>query len=205
MSELGKNLKELVLKGIDAIGDTASNLAACTRQKMNVLSIQNRKNEILESFGNKAYEAWKNGTVFPDELAADLREVKMLEDELCQMKNAEQCEENPEQAGNEPETQQASCDTEEPAGPEHSETGKTDDVPVINIPGTEDFRPKDTPLSDAIDNLFSNPPQMDRMADRINTSLDAMGKQLLQFSSDFGKKLSDMADEIMSDNDKKDE
>ena len=66
MSELGKNLKELVLKGIDAIGDTASNLAACTRQKMNVISIQNRKNEILEAFGNKAYEAWKNGTVFPD-------------------------------------------------------------------------------------------------------------------------------------------
>ena len=57
-------------------------------------------------------------------------------------------------------------------------------------------------MSDAIDQLFGEKPQMDEMAGKINSSLDEMGKQLLQFSNDFGNKLSDMADDIMKDEQK---
>ena len=34
MSELGQNLKNAVMKGIEAIGNTATSLASNTRQKM---------------------------------------------------------------------------------------------------------------------------------------------------------------------------
>ena len=206
MSELGQNLKELVLKGIDAIGNTASNIAANTRQKMNMISLQNRRNEILDAFGEKAYEAWKNGTKFPEELETDFREVKALEDELCQMKDTAQCEENaaaPDDASGKtvcPDKQNSEESEELP----DNDTRK-EDIPVIEVPGSEHTGSKDMPLSDAIDNLFSDPPQMEQMADKINTSLDEMGKQLLNFSAEFGKKLSDLADNMMNNSDGKDE
>ena len=82
MNDLGHNLKELVIRGIDAIGNTASSLASSTRQKVNELSLRGQRNEIMESFGEKAYAAWKNGMELPESLAADLREVMALDEEL---------------------------------------------------------------------------------------------------------------------------
>ena len=186
MPELGQNLKEFVMKGIDAIGNTASSLASSTRNKMNGMALKGKRSEILERFGEKAYEAWKNGAELPDELLSDLREVMELDAEMERMK-----EDDPDPEEN-----------REPEITEDTEKTQEADIPVINIPGKEENPPKDIPLSDAIENLFSDTPKMDQMADKINSSLDEMGKQLLQFSSDFGKKLSDMADDIMKDSDK---
>lgn len=194
MSELGQNLKDLVMKGIDAIGNTASNLASNTRQKVNEMALKGKRNEILEAFGEKAYEAWKNGAELPDELTAELREVLELDEELDRIRTAKENDQ----------------ETEEPGGTETAQepekTGEKDntDIPVIDVPRQKETTSTNIPLSDAIDNLFGKAPQMDEMADKINSSLDEMGKQLAQFSSDFGKQLSDMADELMGKNDKND-
>lgn len=194
MSEFKQNLKDLINKGIDSIGNTASTLAANTRQKMNEISIRARINEILVAFGEKAYEAWKNGAEMPEELAADLREVQELETELNRPGAAADDAGAPEETETTSENEAAVA----PEEPDHA------DIPTIDVPREEEKTANATPLSDAIDQLFSNSPQMDQMADKINTSLDEMGKQLLQFSSDFGKKLSDMADDLMNDSDRKD-
>ena len=187
MPELGQNLKEFVMKGIDAIGNTASSLASTTRNKVNEMALKGRRSEILACFGEKAYEAWKNGAELPEELVPELKEVMELDAELGRMKDAD---EDPEENG-------------EPEIKEDREKLPQTDIPVIQMPEKEENAPKDIPLSDAIDHLFSDTPKMDQMADKINSSLDEMGKQLLQFSSDFGKKISDMADELMNDDDQK--
>ena len=195
MSELGQNLKDLVLKGIDKIGSTASGLASSTKQKVNELALKGKKNEILEALGEKVYEAWKNGAEMPEELAADLREVMALDAELEKM-NA--VKDDAEAADDARETEEP----EAPAVPEESDDAGQTDVPVIEIPAGEKAAPKETSVSDAIDNLFGETPQVEEMAGRINSSLDEMGKQLVQFSSDIGKKISEIADEMMGNSDK---
>ena len=195
MSELGQNLKDLVLKGIDKIGSTASGLASSTKQKVNELALKGKKNEILEALGEKVYEAWKNGAEMPEELAADLREVMALDAELEKM-NA--VKDDAEAADDPGETEEP----EDPAVPEEKDDAGQTDVPVIEIPAGEKAAPKETSVSDAIDNLFGETPQVEEMAGRINSSLDEMGKQLVQFSSDIGKKISEIADEMMGNSDK---
>ena len=204
MSELKQNLKDLVIKGIDAIGNTASSLASSTKQKVNELALKGRRNEILEGFGEKAYEAWKNGAELPEELTGDLREVLALDQELEQLKDSRENSEDPAEPAESEETEKAEEpeEAEEPAAPEEAEEPEGR-IPVIEVPKAEDHPAKDIPLSDAIDQLFGSKPQMEEMAGKINSSLDEMGKQLLQFSNDFGKKISDMADELMNDDDQK--
>lgn len=195
MSELGQNLKDLVLKGIDKIGSTASGLASSTKQKVNELALKGKKNEILEALGEKVYEAWKNGAELPEELAAELREVMALDAELEKMNAVKDGAEAADDPG----------ETEEPedsAAPEESDGAGQTEVPVIEIPAEEKAAPKETSVSDAIDNLFGETPQVEEMAGRINSSLDEMGKQLVQFSSDIGKKISEIADEMMGNSDK---
>ncbi len=204
MSELGQNLNELVIKGIDAIENTATSFASSTRNKVNEMSIRGRRSEILEKFGEKAYEAWLNGAVLPEELAENLREVLNLDAELNRIKaeNGNQKEAGPSDC---PAEAEELCKAEINAASEEACKSVETDIPVIETSGTEGGTNKKAPLSDAIDNLFSDAPQMNQMADKINNSLDEMGKQLLQFSSDFGKQLSDMADEIMNGSKKDDE
>ena len=206
MSELKQNLKDLVIKGIDAIGNTASSLKSSTKQKVNELALRSRRNDILEAFGEKAYEAWKNGAELPEELTGDLKEVLALDQELEQLKDnlngnddPEECQE-PKEEAEEPAEAEETIHPEEPDDPEEPEEPERE-IPVIEVPKAEDHPVKDIPLSDAIDQLFGNKPQMEEMAGKINSSLDEMGKQLLQFSNDFGQKISDMADELMKDND----
>ena len=198
MSEIGQNLKELVIKGIDAIENKASSLASSTRNKVNEIALKGKRSEIMEAFGEKAYEAWKNGAELPEDLVSDLREVMAIDAELNQMQN------------NSSETEEAvsGTDPENIKGTEatgDSAETKNAEIPVIDIPRREEPAAKDIPLSDAIDNLFSDPPKMDQMADKINLSLDEMGKSLLKFSNDFGKELSDMAEQLMNGNGGKDE
>ena len=63
---------------------------------------------------------------------------------------------------------------------------------------------KDSPLSSAINDLFEQIPPVDKMADKVNSTLDEMGDNLRRFSSDLGKQISDMADDLMGKKDKKD-
>lgn len=200
MSELGQNLKDLLMKGIDAIGNTASSLASSTRQKVNEMALRGKRNEILEAFGEKVYEAWKNGIELPEELTRDLREVAALDEELDGLKSCS--DEEDAVAGQDTAEPEMMYETEESEASGEAHNPEESGIPVIDVPRDEEPVKENTPLSDAIDNLFGNAPELDEMTDKINSSLDEMGKQLVQFSTDFGKQLSDMADDLMGKNDK---
>ena len=57
MSDFGLNLRELISKGMEAIGNSASNIATSTRQKVNELNIGARKKELREQFDVAAARA----------------------------------------------------------------------------------------------------------------------------------------------------
>ena len=195
MSDLGQDIRNYVKMGVKAIGDTASKLEDNTKQLLNKLSIESRKEEILNDFGAKAFEMWKNGTVFPEELTEGFKEVLELDEQLKQLVKTE--EEDFDQAAGTVNT--VSCHDANACETKQCCPEREKEVPTIEIEPEKE----ESPISSAINALFEQKPQVDKMAEKVNCSLDEMGEQLRRFSSDLGKQISDLADELM-EHDKKD-
>ena len=209
MSDFGLNLRELVSKGMEAIGNTASNIASSTRQKVNELNTAARKKELYETLGEQAYIAWLNGEEFPDTMTVALRELLQLDqhddtgrpaaDKDLQEPEAPEEEAKPSDPVETADFPEPEEPVSVPAEEDHS------DIPVIEIPETEKPEKVNEPLSSAINSLFEQMPPVDQLADKVNASLDEMGEQLKKFSDTFGKQLNDMTDELLGKNDHKDE
>ena len=218
MSEFGKNIMDMLTKGMEAIGNTASNIAENTRQKVNDINTGVRKKELYETLGEQTYIAWLNGTEFPDSLTETLRELLQLDRQGTETGSpAQDSAEEPAEPEEpeEPAEPEEPGEPEEPAEPEEPEepeeqvsASAADDsaeIPVIDVPETEKPEKIDEPLSNAINSLFEQMPPVDQLADKVNASLGEMGEQLKKFSDHFGKQLNDMADELLGNSDHKDE
>ena len=211
MNDFGLNIRELVSKGMEAISNTATNIAESTRQKVNELNSDARKQELYAEVGKQVYIAGLEGAEFPDSITDSLRELLRLDRQDkpdSETVSPEQC------SAEEPAEPEETAEPEEPAEPEaYSEPEEpvsapgTDDsaeIPVIDVPETEKPEKIDEPLSNAINSLFEQMPPVDQLADKVNASLDEMGEQLKKFSDHFGKQLNDMADELLGNSDRKD-
>lgn len=82
MAEIRKSLKGIWLKSMEAISNTASNIASNTKYKVDEMNIVNRRREILSDFGAQAYELWQKGEKFPEQLDALLKELSELDEAL---------------------------------------------------------------------------------------------------------------------------
>lgn len=86
MADLRKGFKEIWMKGMEAVGDTASKIASNTKYKVNEMNLVNRRREILSDFGTRAYELWQKGEHFPEELESLLAELSRLDTELNEIR-----------------------------------------------------------------------------------------------------------------------
>lgn len=82
MAEIGKSLKGIWLKSMEAISNTASNIASNTKYKVDEMNLVNRRREILSNFSAQCYEMWQKGVRFPEELEAQLQELSQLDEAL---------------------------------------------------------------------------------------------------------------------------
>lgn len=82
MADVLGTLKKTWLKGMEVVGNAASNIASNTKQKVSEMNMENRRREILSDFGLIAYEMWQKGTAFPKELEDQLTELSRLDEEL---------------------------------------------------------------------------------------------------------------------------
>lgn len=82
MAEIKKSLKGIWLKSMEAISNTASNIASNTKYKVDEMNIVNRRREILSSFAAQCYEMWQKGEKFPEPLEALLQELNSLDEAL---------------------------------------------------------------------------------------------------------------------------
>ena len=211
MSEIGENLKNIVMKGIEVIGNKAGNIASTARQKVGEFNLANDQKELFSLIGSKVLELSKQGVEFPEELKEDLKRAAEMGAELDRIRSEkvdsgktadEKSEDMPEYRETpEPEGRAPAA----PAGAAEF-TAKDDlDVPVIEVP--EEERPEeeafaDCPLSSAINDLFENMPPVDKMMDKVNNSLDELGDSLRKFSGDFGRQLDEFTDQMMGNNDR---
>ena len=189
MSEIGENLKNLVLKGIEVIGTKANDIASSVKQKVGEFNLANEQKDLFSNIGSKVYELFKQGADLP----AELTEEK-LEGIRAEKETDTDCTEIPSYA-------EATSDAAAPEVPAVAEYAAKDDgdIPVIEVeePEKEDESMPECPLSSAINDLFEKMPPVDKMVDKVNSSLDELNDNLRKFSGEFDKQLSDFADQMM--------
>ena len=75
-------VKITFLKGMEALGTSASNLASNAKLKVIEINLQNRRREILTDFSLQAFELWQKGVQLPDTLSEMLKELSDIEERL---------------------------------------------------------------------------------------------------------------------------
>lgn len=87
MAEISNGLKSVLLKGMEAISNTASNIATNTKYKIDEMNLLNRRHEIISDFGSKAYQIWQKGEEkFPEELDLLLQELSRIDEAMNTMR-----------------------------------------------------------------------------------------------------------------------
>lgn len=82
MAGLGNKLKRTVLKSMEAVGQSASNLATNAQQKLQELNLETQRREILSAFPLQAYDLWQKGEKLPEALEKKLQELSDLDERL---------------------------------------------------------------------------------------------------------------------------
>lgn len=217
MIDIGKNIKDIWMKGMEAVGRRASDIASNTKYKVDEMNMVSRRAEIMKDFGMRAYALWQKGEKFPEELAAQLKELSELDEKLNDMRAERYAsikqEPNPDN-NNDDNASQEKQDSEEnesvPEGePEESNDHQLDamneagdEMPIIQVKGVEktianDEETESNPnLCDAINDLFQKIPSADETAEKVNGALDSLEEGLKKFSDGLDEKIDQITDQI---------
>ena len=224
MADLGSSIKGLWMRGMEAIGNTASSIATNTRSKVDEMNLVNRRAEILKDFGNKAYALWQKGEPFPEELDTQLKELAKLDEKLIDLraerlagvktddasketpvsaeeedsvKDAEEEAVPAEEETEEAEEEEAEEDFGEEEEDDAAEEEKEEDaVPVIRVETPEESAEPAQGLSDAIDNLFQQIPSADESAEKVNSALNSLEEGLNRLSEKVDQGLESLSEAI---------
>lgn len=157
ISNFSSKVKIAVLKGMEAVGTSASNMASNAKLKVNEINLENKRREILTNFSLQAFELWQKGVPLPDPLSAMLAELSEIEDRLSVLR-AQKYAKVPADACQRPDAAEAQpaadAEAEAPAESEAPETPAAPDeaeAPVADAPSQEGEAPAiaaDAPLDE---------------------------------------------------------
>ena len=115
-SSFSNQMRLTLLKGMEAIGTTASNLASNAKIKANEINLENRRREILTDFSLQAFEMWQKGVQLPESLSEMMQELSEIEDRLSVLRAQKFAKvDNAEAAKGEQTTEAQPAEAEEPA------------------------------------------------------------------------------------------
>lgn len=160
--------KVLWIKGMKAVGNTAANIANNTRYKVDEVTIQNRRREVLNDLAHKTYALWLKGETFPEAMTRMLAELKHLDEQLNDMRAEKYASSNREAR---------TTAEEEPAETEtgaEAEDEEDDEEPA--------FTPAaDSPVSTEINELFDGTDSVGKTAEKVNQSLEQLSGRIRSF------------------------
>ena len=169
MADFSDKMKKAWLKSMEAIGNTAGNIASNTRYKVNEMTLLNRRREILSDFGARAYDLWQKGEVFPEELAQQLQELSQVDIQL----NALRME---RLAG-------VKTPDEQEKAPEADDSSASADGAVPGPTGCEQ-------------NASDGQPGTSPLVDKANQALDTIGSTLKNVGSILGGAINTVTDTL---------
>ena len=121
MAKFGTRLRLAWLRGMEALGTSASNLASNAKFKVAEMNLESRRREILTEFNLKAYELWQKGAALPPALDEMFRELYELDEKLSDLR----AERYAAVAANHPQ-QEAPTDAQQPSAASNLGTGNED-------------------------------------------------------------------------------
>ena len=86
MADISSTVKKTWMRGMEVVGDAFDRLAANTRLRVAEMNLSNQRKEILDGFGMRAYQMWKEGATLPPELEELLQKVSQLEKQLAEVR-----------------------------------------------------------------------------------------------------------------------
>lgn len=161
--------KSLWLSGMKAVGNTAASIASNTRYKVDEVTLQNRRREVLGDLAVKAYALWLKGEAFPEEMDKMLRELNKLDEQLNDMR-AEKYASRLQQDT----PADAEETAEEPGEPEEPEQEEEEEDP-------ESFPAESSPVRAEINELFDAESSVGSAAAKVNSSLQQLSDRLQRF------------------------
>lgn len=167
--EIRDRVKSLWIKGMKAVGNTAASIANNTRYKVDEVTIQNRRREVLNDLANKTYALWLKGEVFPDSMTKMLDELKHLDEQMNDMRAQKYALSNQTVQTAEDETQ---SDTEE--------DGEDENDPAFTAA-------EESPVSAEINELFDGTSSVGKTAERVNQTLEQLSERIRCFPQDSGE------------------
>ena len=201
MADFSKILTEAWIKVNEGIGYAANSIADATKEKVNEINLNNRRNDILGAIAPKILELYHNGIELPEDVMKLLAELTDVEAQLAALHPA---------SAPKADVQETSRDTA--AKDVQDEDESDDDIPVIHvatdeIPAeVEDPEPvrhspeapvMETP--DEVDYDMDNEPDEERKAtEKARQALDELVRQARRASdavADRMNKGSEKADE----------
>ena len=179
-SNIRDKAKLLWIKGMKTIGNTATNIANNTKYKVDEMTLQNRRRELGGDLSSAVYAMWMKGTEFPPELTRMLEEMQKLDERLNDMR-AERYAQGKTAPSN--------------RGDEEAETevsGQPDDTAAEGVVAAEepDEEPEVSNVITAappsvlseIEGCFDHEASVDKMAEKVNTSLDQLTDKIRSFA-----------------------
>ena len=142
-----------------AIGNTAASIANNTRYKVDEVTIQNRRREVLGDLANKAYAL---------SMTRMLQELKQLDEQLNDIR-AEKY------AASLTGTAAAPAEQDNEGSDDDTEEEEDDELPV-----SED----NSSVSAEINGLFDNTVSVGKMAEKVNSTLNQMSERIHSFPQD---------------------
>ena len=171
--------KQLWIKSMKSIGDTATNIANNTKFKVDEMTLQNRRRELMGDLSHAVYTLWMKGTEFPPELTKMLEELQQLDDRLNDMRTEKFAQGQTSVAEKIPEEESTAVSSEknEESGKGQEAEGSEEDEEV-----GETILIASSSLQSEINGCFDHEASVDKMAEKVNTSLDQLTDKIRAFS-----------------------
>ena len=176
--EFRDRVKSLWIKGMKAVGNTAASIANNTRYKVDEVTIQNRRREVLNDLAHKTYALWLKGEAFPESMTRMLDELKRLDEQMNDIRAEKYA------LTNRPDKTAA----DEMAPDTDKENDEEESDPSSDMTG-------ESPVSAEINELFDGTSSVGKTAEKVNQTLDQMSDRLRRFPQGNGKEETDQRQE----------
>lgn len=173
--EIREKFKSLWIKGMKAIGNTAANIANNTRYKVDEVTLQNRRREVLNDLANKAYALWLKGESFPEPMVRMLEELQQLDETLNDMRAEKYASTQKKPVNAAPESGMDQSGENNEGQEEEDGADEEDEEDPSVVPA------EDSPVSAEINGLFDGTSSVGKAAEKVNSSLDQMSNRIRRF------------------------
>lgn len=86
MGNLGYGVRTAFLKGLEALGKTASTLSDAAQHKLDKMNLENRRRTVLAEIPKCVMQLWKDGAELPEPLNSLLSELHDVELQLAALR-----------------------------------------------------------------------------------------------------------------------